>query len=327
MSRNWSRGVVVVLAVVAVLAWLSLSRLLAPNGPLPGLVDAVETFTTYFLSLFIEGAAFLLLGCVASGLLEVFVDGTQVRRWATRGAVWAVLVGAGLGLFFPVGPTGVVPLTRRLLRKGLPLPAAVACLLAAPVVNPVVFASTLAAFGPGRVLVLRLGLTWLSAVAVGLLFAGQASARWLRPAPPEAGRHLPTAPGLTEALTMAVDEFFELGALLVAGALAAALLQSVVPQGALLALGTGPVRSVPALVVLATIQSAGAAADAFTAQALAGAFPLGALLAYLVLGPLLDLKRLALLADVFRWPMVACLVLAPLAINLAVGLVLNGMTR
>jgi uncharacterized protein len=124
-----------------------------------------------------------------------------------------------------------------------------------------------------------------------------------------------------------VDEFFELGALLVAGALAAALLQSVVAQGALLALGTGPVRSVVALVVLATIQSAGAAADAFTAQALAGAFPLGALLAFLVLGPLLDLKRLALLPGVFRRPMVACLVLAPLAINLAIGLVLNGMTR
>jgi uncharacterized membrane protein YraQ (UPF0718 family) len=52
---------------------------------------------------------------------------------------------------------GVVPLTRRLFHKGLPLPVGIAFLLAAPVFNPIVIASTIAAFGVGRMLWLRQG--------------------------------------------------------------------------------------------------------------------------------------------------------------------------
>jgi uncharacterized membrane protein YraQ (UPF0718 family) len=78
-----------------------------------------------------------------------------------------------LGLFFPVCECGVVPLTRRLFKKGLPLSVGVTFLLAAPVMNPIVIASTAAAFGIGPMLFLRLGLSLLIAIITGLIFAAQ----------------------------------------------------------------------------------------------------------------------------------------------------------
>jgi len=50
------------------------------------------------------------------------------------------------GNLFAFCECGVVPITGRLVQKGLPLPVAVSFMLASPVINPVVAASTAAAF-------------------------------------------------------------------------------------------------------------------------------------------------------------------------------------
>ncbi len=344
MSRFSSRGLVAVSAVLAVLAWLTLNVLLAQGGALAGAAEAAATFTTIFLGIFIEAAAFLLLGTLASGLVDVYVSADQIRRYVPRGAVRGVLVGAVLGFFFPVCECGVVPLTRRLFRKGLPVPAGLTFLLAAPVINPIVIASTIAAFGVGRVLFLRLGLTLLIAAVVGLLFAlERRPERLLRPAawPPMAGGSgLPnpvvlTAPplprrdwraDLRRALTIAVDEFFEMGAFLVAGAVLAALLQTVLPQAALLALGTGPVLSVLALITLAVVLSICSTVDAFIALSFAGTFTTGSLVAFLVFGPMVDLKSILMYLTIFRRRTVAYLVLIPLVINMVIAVLINTYT-
>ncbi len=134
------------------------------------MLDTLSGFAAVFLGIFIEAAPFLLLGTLASGLVEVFISREDLARWIPRRALSGAMAGSLVGLFFPVCECGVVPFTRRMLHKGLPLPAAVALLLAAPVVNPIVIISTLAAFGPGLVFWGRLIFTLLVAVVVGTLF-------------------------------------------------------------------------------------------------------------------------------------------------------------
>ncbi|MBN1887755.1 MAG: permease [Thermoflexales bacterium] len=46
--------------------------------------------------------------------------------WTPRQPALAVLAGVSMGLVFPVCECGVVPVMRRLYRKGLPLPASIA---------------------------------------------------------------------------------------------------------------------------------------------------------------------------------------------------------
>lgn len=91
MSHLKPRSLVAALAVAAVLAWLVLNGMLAAGGELSGIADAAATLTTIFLGIFIEAAAFLLLGTLASGLVEVYVRYDLSRRYVPRDVVRGVL--------------------------------------------------------------------------------------------------------------------------------------------------------------------------------------------------------------------------------------------
>ncbi|MFN8457739.1 MAG: permease [Anaerolineae bacterium] len=135
------------------------------------LADRLQTFVTIFLSIFIEAVPFLLAGSLVSGFISVFVDQQLLDRFTPRQPILAALMGASLGLVFPVCECGVVPVTRRLYQKGLPLSMGVAFLMAAPVINPVVFASTYAAFGFGPIFWGRIGFSFLIAAIMGFIFS------------------------------------------------------------------------------------------------------------------------------------------------------------
>ena len=115
----------------------------------------ISTFSTRFLGIFIEAVAFLLLGTLISGLIEAFVTNEDVVKLMPRNPIAATLAGSMLGFLFPVCECGVVPVTRRLFQKGLPVSVGITFLLAAPVMNPIVLASTYAAFGFGPILIGR----------------------------------------------------------------------------------------------------------------------------------------------------------------------------
>src|SRR5664279_2371995 len=133
----------------------------------------IVTFSTRFLGIFIEAVSFVLLGTLISGLIGVFVSNDDMARLVPKNPIAATLVGSMLGFIFPVCECGVVPVTRRLYQKGLPVSVGITFLLAAPVMNPIVLASTYAAFGFGPVLIGRFVISWIMAVSVGLLFALQ----------------------------------------------------------------------------------------------------------------------------------------------------------
>lgn len=303
---------------------------------LAGAVRTAENLTAVFLGIFIEAAPFLLLGTLASGLVEVFVDRAAMAKLLPRSGWGAALGGSLLGLFFPVCECGVVPLTRRLFQKGLPLPMGVAFLLAAPVINPIVMASTLAAFGPGLVFWGRLGLTFLIASLTGLIFsrAGEMGENLLPAAQPmslnlslEPQESSPVEPLLgakiQRMLIIAVDEFFEMGRYLVVGAFLAAAMQTLVPRSALLGVSQGPLVSVVVMVALAVLLSICSTVDAFIALAFASTFTSGSVLAFLVFGPMVDIKSTLMFLRVFRKRTVAYLILLPLLMTLLAGTIFN----
>ena len=254
-------------------------------------------------------------------------------KWLPRNPFLQVACCSLLGMFFPVCECGVVPLTRRFLWKGLPPGGAMAFLLAAPVLNPVVIASTYAAFGVGPVFWGRMAGTLVVAIVVGLVFTLQPDAKAVLrlDALPQA-EILPTAELVTpvkaksrlrELLVIASDEFFEMGRYLVLGSALAALLQTFVPQQALLSVGRGPLGSVLVLIALAVLLSVCSTVDAFIALAFVGTFSGGAILAFLVYGPMVDIKSTLMFLRAFNRKTVVYLVLLPLAMTVVLGVVWN----
>jgi len=293
----------------------------------------LSVFATRFLGIFVEAVPFLLLGSITSGLIETFIKSDDIMRYLPRNRLGAAVGGAFLGLVFPVCECGVVPVARRLFSKGTPVSLGVAFLLAAPFMNPIVFASTYIAFGFGPVFIGRIIITLLVAVIVGVVIGSFAK----RPATLKSialgGAHDDHAHGEREepstraklmgALGIAGDEFFEMGRFLIFGSILAALMQTLVPQESLLALGTGPILSVVFMQILAYVLSVCSTVDSFLALAFVNTFTTGAIVSFLSFGPMVDIKSTLMFTGVFRRRIVLYLILLPFVMNLLAGTLIN----
>ena len=133
---------------------------------------SLNDFSVSFLSILLEGVPFMFIGTLLSGLVDSFVSSDDLQKRLPRNHVLAIGLSGVLGVFFPMCECGIVPVIRRMIAKGYPVPAALTYLLAAPIVNPIVAISTYAAFRgqhPELVVAFRLGLGFVVAVGVGLL--------------------------------------------------------------------------------------------------------------------------------------------------------------
>ena len=289
------------------------------------ILERFQTFVTIFLGIFIEAVPFLLAGSVVSGLIEVYLKREALFRLIPRQPVVAALMGASMGLLFPVCECGVVPVTRRLYQKGLPVSVGIAFLLAAPVINPIVILSTYAAFGWGPILWGRLIFPYALAFAIGPMFHLATPQEVFPPATLQnylAPVELEPRPvgtvreSLPLALRTAGDDFLDMARYLVIGCLLAAAMQTFIPQSVLLAVGANPVASVLVMLILAFVLSVCSTVDAFVALAFVGTFTPASSLVVLVFGPMVDIKSTTMFLGVFQRSTVVYLVLLPMAMFL-----------
>jgi uncharacterized membrane protein YraQ (UPF0718 family) len=302
-------------------------------------LDKISLFATIFLGIFIEATPFLLLGTLASGAVEVFVNQDILNRYVPKNPLLGALAGGFMGLFFPVCECGVVPLTRRMFRKGLPLPAGIAFLLAGPVLNPVVIFSTATAFGFGKVLLLRIVFSLLIAVITGVVFAAAQTPREiLKPTTWTACRHDHTADAeksdsserkerlparIGQVILIAQGEFFEMGKYLVIGGLIAAGMQTFVAQTWLTHIAQRAILSVLGMMILAVILSICSTVDSFVALGFVNTFSMGSILGFLVFGPMVDIKSALMYWRVFRGRAPFYLILIPFILSLLLGSAVN----
>jgi uncharacterized membrane protein YraQ (UPF0718 family) len=303
-----------VVMALAVFARPYLARFL--DGPV------VQTWSTLFVSIALQALPFLVLGVAVSGAIAALVPSTRLAHLFPKRAILSVPLASAAGGFLPGCECGSVPISARLIDRGAPAPAALAFMLSAPAINPVVLVSTAVAF-PGRpmVVVARFAASLLTAIVVGLVWTRvkrETKARGRHVGGDDAGRW-------TIFRETVGHDFLHAGGFLVVGAAAAATLQVVVPREILGSLAGSTLVAVPVMALLAVVLSICSEADAFVAASL-GQFPMTARLAFLVVGPAVDLKLIALQAGTFGRSF--ALRFAPLtlvvavAVSVVVGMVL-----
>lgn len=151
----------------------------------------VHTLGAKFAGIVLEALPFVMLGSLIGGFIEVFVSRDRLTALLPKRTLPAILAAGLLGIVLPVCECAVIVVTRRLVRKGVPFSVAVAYLLAGPIVNPIVAASTAVAYTGDTVIVAtRLIAGFAIAVAIALIvdafFPGQ---RALLPGISETGPH------------------------------------------------------------------------------------------------------------------------------------------
>jgi uncharacterized membrane protein YraQ (UPF0718 family) len=292
--------------VIGVAAMLVAVALVVSVGD-PGRIGWVRAFFVIFGSLLIQALPFVVLGAFAAALVEVFVPIGVFEKLGALPRPLQLPAAALAGLAFPICECGSVPVARRLMQRGLMPSAAVTFMLAAPVLNPVVIASTYVAFrGRSTVWTMvggRFLLGMLVAIAVGWVVGNRSKEQLLKPNPEEEHEHL-LDPGRPEArwrrfFVHLGNDFLFMGRYLLLGATIAAAIQTFLPTSVLTGVAARPVISVVAMMGLAAALSLCSESDAFVAASFVQFGP-AAQLGFLVFGPMVDLKLVALYAGTFR---------------------------
>lgn len=257
---------------------------------------ALQTAATVFVSIIVQALPFLVVGVLLSAAIAAFVPKSFWQRALPANRVVAVPVAGAAGLLLPGCECASVPVAGSLMARGVTPAAALAFLLSAPAINPIVLVSTFVAFpGQPQMVLARLVASFATAVFMGWLWLRFGRAKWLRM--PERTHLEGSTPFHTFRLTASHD-FLHAGGFLVVGGLAAAAMNVAMPSEWMEAISGNPVLAVLGLALLAVILSICSEADAFVAASFTS-FSLTARLAFLVVGPMIDLKLLSMQAGIF----------------------------
>lgn len=295
------------------------------------IVTAQSSFlqlNSIFISILIEAIPFILIGVILSGIIQMFVSEEMIARIMPKNRFLAVLFGALAGVLFPACECGIIPITRRLLLKGVPLHAGVAFMLTAPIINPIVLFSTYIAFGNRwSVVFYRGGLALAVSLIIGVILSYQfKDTQLLKPDEPghHHHHHGTLLQKLVGTLRHAIDEFFSVGKYLIIGAFIAAAMQTYVKTSTLLAIGQNDVSSSLVMMGLAFVLSLCSEVDAFIASSFSSTFSLGSLIAFLVFGAMVDIKNLLMMLAAFKKRFVFLLITYIVVIVLAGSLLVKG---
>jgi hypothetical protein len=280
----------------------------------PALVSfgfSADRFFTLFLGVFLQAVPFLTIGVLLSSAIQVYVPQGWIQKKFPTNVVAGQLFAILAGFCIPVCDCASIPVFKSLIKKGVPLSAAITFMLVSPVINPVVILSTWYAFnGKWSMIAARCGLGIVCAVLVGLSFLIGSPNKILTAdlsnqlGTCQADDFLSEKPGETSRFTLfmnhAQSEFFTVGKYLVIGIIVSVFFQDLIPVISRTEEGISLVGSILLMMGLAFLLSLCSSSDAVVARTMAGTFPVGVLMGFLVFGPMMDIKNTAMLISSFR---------------------------
>ncbi len=297
----------------------------------------MKPFLIVFMSIIIEALPFVLLGAFVSACIHLFVSERFIEKVLPKQRWMGYIISALLGLVFPVCECAIIPITRRLIKKGVPLGMGMTFMLAVPIINPVVLLSTYYAFNDKLyMLFARAGFGFLAAVAIGMLVSfGEEKGKETLKDKEEHFEEL-CACGcqspdrgygrtlyITSILEHTTKEFFGIMRYLVFGALLSALFQAYMDKGIINYISTHSGIAILFMIALAFILSICSEVDAFIARTFINQFGPGPVLAFLVFGPMLDLKNMMMLLGHFKTKFVIKLMAYITLISILTGFIAN----
>jgi len=273
-------------------------------------ITKLQVFKMIFISIIIEALPFILIGVFVSAILQVYVTDQMIRRFIPKNPILGILAASVLGIIFPICECGMVPAIRKLIKKGMPLYVAVTFILVGPILNPIVFLSTLTAFrNQPTVAFYRMGLAFIVALIVGLIVFQFVKSNQLREQAVQTNEdhhhhdhkhNTGSQNKFIEIVGHAVHEFFDMGKYLVFGSIIVALLQIIISQSSLIELGKSGQTANILMMGLGFILSLCSTSDAFVAQSLQTFFTKSSLIGFMVFGPMINIKGILMMLAVFR---------------------------
>jgi uncharacterized protein len=283
--------------------------------------NTLYNFSTVFLSIVLEGMPFIIIGALASSLIQIFISENLIARIIPRNSIVGLLLAGLVGILFPVCECAVIPITRRLIKKGMPIGMAVTFMLAVPIINPIVILSTYYAFmGHASVTIARAGLGFVCALCIGLLISHMHNGSVLKENTAEGDYFFIHGSGSTHTygscgcgqyherkrniishiIGHTSSEMYDIGKFFIIGAILSSAMQTFIPRNYILSVGSGSTSSILVMMVMAFILSICSETDAFIARTFLSQFTKGSVIAFLIFGPMIDIKNTMMLSGSFK---------------------------
>ncbi len=273
----------------------------------------VNTVINVFLGILLQALPFLMIGVLLSSFIQIFVPKEVIERRFPKSPSLGILAAIVGGFFLPVCDCASIPIFRSLVKKGVPMSAAVTFMIVSPIINPVAILSTYYAFsGDMSVVLSRICIGIISSVIIGFSFelkpvkkgilnGGMPNVVMCSCGCYEDTESVTTLKGKLELfLRHSQAEFFDVGKYLIIGIFISSLLQ-VVGTGSFISAqsGTAMVISILIMMIMAFALSLCSSSDAVVARSFLNQFPMGAIMGFLVFGPMMDIKNVMMLSSGF----------------------------
>lgn len=275
------------------------------------MIEAISKFSIIFSSILLEALPFILLGAILSAVMQIFVTEELIKKFIPKNKVLGSIAASFLGVFLPVCECVTVPITKSLIQKKVPVNVAVTYMLAAPIVSPLVIASTYIAFdGNLKVVILRVLLGIIIAILAGLIMTVISSEDDILKNGISSYSYRCDCgceeilkgndPVVLKLLKSASLEFYDIGKYFVLASMIAAFFQLNVSENFLNSLGLNHIAGVIIMMLVSFTISLCSEADAFVAHGFLGSFSLGGVMSFLIIGPMIDIKNVSMLLSYFK---------------------------
>ena len=131
-NRKSSEQILLLAIMLLFIVFIIFNVLRLPNmGVLDTLkVKYLNAFTVMLLSILFEAMPFVLIGAFVSSLIQLFVSESFIARIIPKNRFLGLLAASFMGIIFPVCECAIVPIMRRLTKKGVPLHISLTFMLA-----------------------------------------------------------------------------------------------------------------------------------------------------------------------------------------------------
>lgn len=291
-------------------------------------VKQLGDFCNIFISIVLEAMPFIILGSFISAIIQIFVSEEHIVNLVSRINIFGYFGAALMGIIFPVCECAIIPITRSLIKKGMPVGLGITFMLSVPIINPVVIMSTYYAFYDKQImLVLRAVGGFVAAILIGIimnLLKGNEDKVVSNNIEADyccncgCNNFLDKENKLKALFEHTNREFLNIMGYLIFGAFISSGFQVIQAQGSLTYIFDNKFLNIIFMMFLGFALSLCSEADAFVGRTFLDVYSFSGVTAFLILGPMLDFKNLIMLFGAFKKNFVFKLVIVTISIVFAI---------
>lgn len=277
-------------------------------------MEIIKNISIIFTSIFFESLPFLLLGSLISSIIETYISNETLTKLIPKNKILASVVGVILGFFLPACDCAVIPVSKRLIKKKVPLNTAVSFMLSSPIINPVVLLSTYYSFYKTNPeifyyrIIFGILISFIIGIIIGLIYKDKEIITNEECTCHTHNEKHTLKNDFKHIIKHTTIDLFEVVKYLIVGALIASLFQVIIPREILQTFKENKILSTLALMIFAYLISLCSTSDSFVGKTFIQTFTKESVLAYLLLGPMIDIKNTIVLLGNYKKSFVVTLI-------------------